>query len=206
MKIIDLGLGQFLLENQHLSRLKGSIYYIAPELIHMNYTHKIDIWSCGVILYILISGKAPFDAKKYNETGESVLDIQGIQAKILEGKVDYSLLPFKYVDPSAVYLIQQMLTYNPDERPEAAQILNNPWFYQVTEDPKRNERRPPTNSKCWMKSCRTCSRSTRALCSKRGSTCSSQTFSICARKNGKFRNTSTTWMRIKTGCSASKSW
>lgn len=143
MKIIDLGLGQFLNDDEHLSRLKGSIYYMAPEQIKMNYTHKIDIWSCGVILYILISGKAPFDAKKYSDLGESVLDIPGIQEKIISGKVDYSLVPFQYVDRNAVFLIQQMLTYDPSQRPEAAEILRNPWFYQMTEDPKRNERECP---------------------------------------------------------------
>ena len=139
MKIIDLGLGQFLNDHEHLSRLKGSIYYMAPEQISMNYTHKIDVWSCGVILYILISGKAPFDAKRYNDYGEAVLDHQGIQAKILKGKVDFNLIPFQYVDQHAVQLIRLMLTYDPAQRPEATEILKSPWFYQLTEDPKRNE-------------------------------------------------------------------
>jgi calcium-dependent protein kinase len=139
MKIIDLGLGQFLNNDEHLSRLKGSIYYMAPEQIKMKYDQKVDVWSCGVILYILITGKPPFDAKKYNDQGGSDLDYEKIQEKILRGKVSYEHKAFKYVDPEAVKLVKQMLTYNPEHRPEASEILKNPWFYQTQENKLRLE-------------------------------------------------------------------
>ena len=139
MKIIDLGLGQFFNNNEHLSKLKGSIYYMAPEMINMKYNHKVDIWSCGVILYILITGKAPFDAKKYGKNGEIVLDHEGIQAKILSGKVNLNLDAFKLADPDITLLIKTMLTYNHRERPEASEILMHPWFYRTNENLHRQE-------------------------------------------------------------------
>lgn len=139
MKIIDLGLGQFLNKDEHLSRLKGSIYYMAPEQIKMKYNHKVDIWSCGVILYILITGTPPFDAKKYDDEGNSVLDHEGIQAKILKGEVSYEHKAFKYVDPEAIKLVKQMLTYDPSERPEAHEILKNVWFFQKKENCGRKD-------------------------------------------------------------------
>ena len=139
MKIIDLGLGQFFNHNEHLSRLKGSIYYMAPEMINMKYNHKIDIWSCGVILYILISGKAPFDAKKYGKNGEIVLDHQGIQAKILQGKINFNLEAFKLADPDIKVLIRTMLTYDHNQRPNAKEVLRHPWFYRTNENSHRQE-------------------------------------------------------------------
>lgn len=137
MKIIDLGLGQFFNDNEHLSRLKGSIYYMAPELIKMKYNHKVDIWSCGVILYILICGKAPFDAKKYDKHGQVVLDHEEIQAKILEGTVNFGLEAFRLADPDIKELIKTMLTYDPKKRPEAVEVLKHPWFYRTNENSQR---------------------------------------------------------------------
>lgn len=139
LKIIDLGLGQFLNENEHLSRLKGSIFYMAPEQFKMKYNHKVDIWSCGVILYFLITGTPPFVAKKYNDEGLAVIDNQGVQKKILSGKVDYDVKALKHVDPAVVKMLKRMLAMDPDERPEAAELLNNQWFYSTNEDPIRSE-------------------------------------------------------------------
>lgn len=58
---------------------QGSLYYMAPEVFKENYSEKCDIWSCGVIMYILITGTPPFNGSNAE-----------IKQKILEGKVNYS--------------------------------------------------------------------------------------------------------------------
>lgn len=61
IKIIDLGLSVHFSEDSHLTHRVGSPVYVAPEVIKGDYTYKCDtIWSCGVILYIFLSGIPPF--------------------------------------------------------------------------------------------------------------------------------------------------
>ena len=139
MKIIDLGLGQYLNKSEFLSRLKGSIYYMAPEQLKKKYNHKVDIWACGVILYILITGSAPFNAHKINLKGASVLDYDMIKKKILEGKVDYKNKTFDYVDSDVVVILKHMLNLNPNNRPEASVLLKQPWFNKTTQNVHRFE-------------------------------------------------------------------
>jgi len=45
----------------------GTAYYIAPEVMKKQYDYKCDVWSCGVMMYILLSGKPPFDGKNDEE-------------------------------------------------------------------------------------------------------------------------------------------
>jgi calcium-dependent protein kinase len=63
-KIIDFGTAIELSPKTSLSKLVGSIYYLAPEVIKGNYNEKCDIWSCGIILYVLLCGHAPFYSSK----------------------------------------------------------------------------------------------------------------------------------------------
>lgn len=61
LKLIDFGLSsKFGEKNQHFKSVVGTPYYIAPEVIRGNYTKSCDIWSVGVILYLLLSGTLPF--------------------------------------------------------------------------------------------------------------------------------------------------
>ncbi|XP_021289318.1 calcium-dependent protein kinase 3-like [Herrania umbratica] len=98
--------------------LVGSAYYVAPEVLRRHYGPEADIWSAGVILYILLSGVPPF----YGETEQSIFD------SILRGNIDFSSDPWPSVSSSAKDLVRKMLRDDPKERLSASEVLNHPWM------------------------------------------------------------------------------
>lgn len=67
IKVIDFGLSCKFDSSKNMNGMFGTPYYIAPEVIMKNYTEKCDLWSCGIILYILLCGHPPFRAKSLDE-------------------------------------------------------------------------------------------------------------------------------------------
>jgi len=59
--VIDFGTSQEFDPDQHMNQTFGTAYYIAPEVLKQKYDEKCDIWSIGVIMYILLTGRPPFD-------------------------------------------------------------------------------------------------------------------------------------------------
>ncbi|GAB4828379.1 Calcium-dependent protein kinase 29 [Ancistrocladus abbreviatus] len=118
LKITDFGLSVFIEEGKIHREIVGSSYYVAPEVLHRHYGKEIDVWSAGVILYILLSGVPPFwaDTEK------------GIFEEILKGKLDLKSSPWPSVSASAKDLIQKMLTRDPNKRISAAEALEHPWL------------------------------------------------------------------------------
>ncbi|KAJ6978515.1 hypothetical protein NC653_026818 [Populus alba x Populus x berolinensis] len=96
----------------------GSAYYVAPEVLRRSYGKEIDIWSAGVILYILLSGVPPFWAE--NE--------KGIFDAILQGDIDFESDPWPSISNSAKDLVRRMLTQDPKKRITSAQVLEHPWI------------------------------------------------------------------------------
>ena len=72
IKIIDFGTAKIFEKNKSEKAVVGSSYYIAPEVLQKHYKEKCDTWSAGVILYMLIVGRAPFDGKDDDEIIENI--------------------------------------------------------------------------------------------------------------------------------------
>lgn len=73
VKMIDFGLSKDFTGSNFMQTMSGSPYYIAPEVFIQKYTQKIDIWSMGVVLYIMLSGKVPFPGRSEPEIITNVM-------------------------------------------------------------------------------------------------------------------------------------
>ncbi|KAG6788265.1 hypothetical protein POTOM_004327 [Populus tomentosa] len=118
LKATDFGLSVFFKPGDVFKDLVGSAYYVAPEVLRRNYGAEVDIWSAGVILYILLSGVPPF----WGETEQAIFD------SILRGHIDFSSAPWPSISSSAKDLVKQMLRADPKERLSAVEVLNHPWM------------------------------------------------------------------------------
>eukprot|EP00475_Leptophrys_vorax_P030937 TRINITY_DN4668_c0_g1_i1.p1 TRINITY_DN4668_c0_g1~~TRINITY_DN4668_c0_g1_i1.p1 ORF type:complete len:533 (-),score=71.51 TRINITY_DN4668_c0_g1_i1:249-1847(-) len=117
LKATDFGLSIFCKPGETFSDIVGSAYYVAPEVLRRKYGPEADVWSCGVILYILLCGVPPFWAESE----------QGIFDAVLKGHIDFSSDPWPLISASAKELIKKMLKQDPKERLTARQVLDHPW-------------------------------------------------------------------------------
>ena len=118
IKIIDFGTSLVFDENKKLDEKLGTPYYIAPEVLAKNYGSKCDIWSCGVITYITLSGIPPFNGASDQE----------IMNKVRQGKVSFADPVWAHVSKEGKDFITQLLTKEQDKRPTAAEALQHPWI------------------------------------------------------------------------------
>ena len=116
VKICDFGTSQTFKIGDIQSKIVGSAYYIAPEVIQKKYNSKCDMWSCGVIMYVLLTKKAPFGGKT------EVQIMQNVQV----GKYKTNLL--EIYSPYAADLISKLLERDIKKRINAETALNHPWF------------------------------------------------------------------------------
>ncbi|KAI5805678.1 BcSNF1, Snf1-like protein kinase [Geopyxis carbonaria] len=116
VKIADFGLSNIMTDGNFLKTSCGSPNYAAPEVIggKLYAGPEVDVWSCGVILFVLLCGKLPFDDDY----------IPNLFKKISQGK--YSLP--SYLSPEAKDLISRMLIVNPIQRITINEIRKHPWF------------------------------------------------------------------------------
>ncbi|GLT90587.1 hypothetical protein SLE2022_085120 [Rubroshorea leprosula] len=123
IKAIDFGLSIFFKPAQLFSDIVGSPYYMAPEVLRRNYGKEVDVWSTGVILYILLCGVPPFWA----ETEE------GIAHAIIKGNIDFERDPWPKVSEEAKDLVKSMLDPNPYSRMTADEVLDHPWIQNANQ-------------------------------------------------------------------------
>ena len=118
IKISNFGMATMTQKNKFQNKIVGSVYYVAPEVIKKKYDEKCDLWSCGVLMYVLLSRKPPFGGD-YDE--EIIKNIQ-------EGKYDLNCHPFETLSENAKDLIRKLLTKDINQRISAHDALNHPWF------------------------------------------------------------------------------
>ncbi|XP_026295752.1 calcium/calmodulin-dependent protein kinase II isoform X19 [Apis mellifera] len=122
VKLADFGLAiEVQGEAQAWFGFAGTPGYLSPEVLKKEpYGKPVDIWACGVILYILLVGYPPF----WDE------DQHRLYAQIKTGSYDYPSPEWDTVTPEAKNLINQMLTVNPSKRITASEALKHPWICQ----------------------------------------------------------------------------
>ncbi|KAJ7689047.1 hypothetical protein B0H17DRAFT_937855 [Mycena rosella] len=116
IKIIDFGLSNLYDPIGHLATFCGSLYFAAPELLNAKvYTGpEVDIWSFGVVLYVLVCGKVPFDDQS----------MPALHAKIKRGLVEYPV----WLSAECKHLLSRMLVTNPALRAPLHEVLAHPWM------------------------------------------------------------------------------
>ncbi|KAL4464835.1 hypothetical protein ABPG74_011396 [Tetrahymena malaccensis] len=119
IKVIDFGCSTRFDKTKKIKDIAGTVLYLAPEVIKKNlYDEKCDIWSLGVVLYIMLCGYPPFDGKNDEEVFNA---IQNQQVKF-EGK------EWEKISVQAKDLIEKMLQKDPDIRLSAQQAYQHPWI------------------------------------------------------------------------------
>lgn len=121
IKLIDFG-GATSYGKQKLSEVMGTPYYIAPEVLEKKYNNKCDLWSCGVILYILLCGFPPFNGNSEDEILESVR----------KGKYNFDSVEWDNVSSEAKDFVKKLMEYDPKKRISAEQALQEPWLVKNT--------------------------------------------------------------------------
>ncbi|OMJ90666.1 hypothetical protein SteCoe_6946 [Stentor coeruleus] len=122
LKIIDFGTSKIYDTGSKMTQKYGTAYYIAPEVLRRDYTEKCDVWSCGVILYILLSGKPPF----YGRTDREILE------RVQRGQYSMDDQEWSRVSLPAKNFIKKMLQMNPSSRISSQDALKDEWLTNNT--------------------------------------------------------------------------
>ncbi|EXJ71470.1 CAMK/CAMKL/KIN1 protein kinase [Cladophialophora psammophila CBS 110553] len=126
IKIIDFGLSNLYSPRSLLKTFCGSLYFAAPELLQARqYTGpEVDVWSFGIVLYVLVCGKVPFDDQSMPQ----------LHAKIKRGVVDYP----QWLTAECKNIISRMLVVDPRDRASLQEIMNHPWMTKGFNGPPDN--------------------------------------------------------------------
>lgn len=137
LKVIDFGTSRQFDPSQRMNQKFGTVnqfllkvliliimlqpYYIAPEVLRCKYNEKCDVWSCGVILYILLCGYPPFNGSNDKQ----------IMDRVAAGQFSFDGEEWAYISDDAKKFIRKMLEYDPAKRISAEMALNEPWIKKL---------------------------------------------------------------------------
>mmetsp|Transcript_45000 Transcript_45000/g.104110 ORF Transcript_45000/g.104110 Transcript_45000/m.104110 type:complete len:561 (+) Transcript_45000:3-1685(+) len=123
LKLIDFGFSRFA-RDKRMKLGCGTLSYMAPEVLDGDYSLKCDMWSAGVVVFILLLGYMPF-------AGDTRMIIDSIKA----GRYTKKERPWSRLSVNGMSFLQMLLMVNPDERPSAEEALSHAWLRERAEDP-----------------------------------------------------------------------
>jgi len=118
LKMIDFGLARTFHPGCSMSTRVGTAYYVAPQVLRGDYDEKCDVWSAGIILYILLCGYPPFSA----DSDEAIF------RQIRAGTFDFPSPDWDGVSAEARAFVRELLTKEAKRRPSAERALAGPWL------------------------------------------------------------------------------
>lgn len=126
LKAIDFGLSDYVKPDERLNDIVGSAYYVAPEVLRRSYGTEADMWSIGVIAYIILCGSRPFWSRTES----------GIFRSVLKAEPSFEESPWPSLSPDAVDFVKRLLNKDYRKRLTAAQALCHPWLTGNPQDLK----------------------------------------------------------------------
>ena len=124
IKLIDFGCSKmFTRTKKNFNDIIGTLVYCSPEVLSNDYNEMCDIWSCGVLMYCLLSGFFPFEGE----------DEEEITKKILSGKFEFDVEHFNSISDEAKDLISKCLKYEPRKRITIQEAINHRFFDDLKE-------------------------------------------------------------------------
>ena len=124
IKIIDFGLSKKFNPNEKMKSILGTAFYVAPEVLKGSYDEKCDVWSIGVLTFILLSGTPPFK-------GKNDFDIFN---NIVKSDLVFDEKKFKNVSEEAINFIKYCLKKDPTERASVSELLDSEWFLEIKDE------------------------------------------------------------------------
>lgn len=118
IKIIDFGLSKKFAANEFLADTVGTVYTMSPELLTGSYNEKADVWSLGVICFMLLSSSMPFFGK----------DRAQVLRKIARASFHFNSRRWKKISNDAMTFCSTILNPDPESRPSAEAALRLPWI------------------------------------------------------------------------------
>ncbi|EER06423.1 calcium-dependent protein kinase, putative [Perkinsus marinus ATCC 50983] len=117
LKLIDFGFSKIIDPSRRMHQSCGSVAYVAPEVLEGSYTNKCDLWSLGVIVYMLLSGSPPFHGPE-----------RDMLVSIEEGEYEMPEEKWANISPQAKDFVRRLLIRDPEERMSASEALQHPWI------------------------------------------------------------------------------
>lgn len=133
VKITDFGMAQYLdLDDDKMRVQAGSSSYMAPEALSWGpLTEKSDIWSAGVVIYVLMQGKFPFDGESFKQIYKSI--------KKKDLKEEWQSEKWSHVSEDCRNFLNLCFVRDPKLRPSCSDLLNHPWFNKAVESTREPE-------------------------------------------------------------------
>ncbi|OMJ85502.1 hypothetical protein SteCoe_13192 [Stentor coeruleus] len=124
MKISDIGSADQITKKNKLSGCFGSVFYLAPEILKGEYDEKVDIWSCGVMMWVLITGKKPYEE----------IDAKSVKEKIGQKPLQPKQFELSGLSCDGLDFMRKLLEVDSGKRISATDALKHKWFEDISKE------------------------------------------------------------------------